>query len=208
MMADSSEKHAEKKPRHGERWNRLMHTARELFWKYGFKRVSIEEICEKSGVSKMTFYRHFANKTEIAKAVFDEEVQSGVVAFRNILNTPKFTTDQKMKMIISLKVTGSYDISKEFLQDFYSNPELGLKEHIEERTRAVWGEMLEDFRKAQRKGIFRKDFKPELFFHLSQKMADLINDKSMLGLYENPQALMVELTNMMLYGIVERGQEK
>jgi AcrR family transcriptional regulator len=207
-MADSSEKHGEKKPRHGERWNRLMHTARELFWKYGFKRVSIEEICEKSGVSKMTFYRHFANKTEIAKAVFDEEVQSGVNAFRNILNTPKFTTDQKMKMIISLKVNGSYDISKEFLQDFYSNPELGLKEYIEERTRAVWGEMLEDFREAQRKGLFRKDFKPELFFHLSQKMVDLINDKSMLELYESPQALMLELTNMMLYGIVERGEEK
>ncbi len=207
-MADSSEKHWEKKPRHGERWNRLMHTARELFWKYGFKRVSIEEICEKSGVSKMTFYRYFANKTEIAKAVFDEEVQRGVIAFRNILNTPKFTTDQKMKMIISLKMNGSYDISKEFLQDFYSNPELGLKEYIEERSRVVWGEMLEDFRKAQRKGLFRKDFKPELFFHLAQKMADLINDKSMLELYESPQALMVELTNMMLYGIVERGEEK
>ncbi len=207
-MADSSEKHVEKKPRHGERWNNLMHTAKELFWKYGFKRVSIEEICEKSGVSKMTFYRHFANKTEIAKAVFDEEVQHGVNAFRNIIHTTKFTTDQKMKMIISLKMNGSYDISKEFLQDFYSNPELGLKEYIEERTRAVWGEMLEDFRKAQRKGVFRKDFKPELFFHLSQKMADLINDKSMLELYESPQALMVELTNMMLYGIVERGEEK
>lgn len=207
-MADSSEKHVEKKPRHGERWNRLMHTAKELFWKYGFKRVSIEEICEKSGVSKMTFYRHFANKTEIAKAVFDEEVQSGVNAFRNILNTPKFTTDQKMKMIISLKMNGSYDISKEFLQDFYSNPELGLKEYIEERSRAVWGEMLEDFRKAQRKGVFRKDFKPELFFHFAQKMADLINNKQMLELYGSPQSLMVELTNMMLYGIVERGEEK
>ena len=33
----------------------LLKIARELFWKHGFKRVSIEEICQKASVSKMTF---------------------------------------------------------------------------------------------------------------------------------------------------------
>lgn len=181
-----------------------MLTARELFWKYGFKRVSVEEICEKSGVSKMTFYRFFPNKLELAKAVFDEVINSGLVAFRNIIETSKFTTPQKIQMLLSLKMNGTYDISQEFLQDFYNNPELGLKDHIEKRTKSVWLEVIEDFKKAQKKKIFRKDFKPELLFYISQKFQELVNDKSMLALYDNPQALIMDVANLMIYGIAPR----
>lgn len=187
-----------------KRYSAIMLTARELFWKYGFKRVSVEEICEKSGVSKMTFYRFFPNKLELAKAVFDEVINNGLVAFRNILETSKFTTDQKIQMMLALKMNGTYDISQEFLQDFYNNPELGLKDHIEKRTKSVWQEVIEDFKKAQKKKIFRKDFKPELLFYISQKFQELVNDKSMLALYDNPQALIMDVANLMIYGIAPR----
>ena len=187
-----------------KRYSAIMLTARELFWKYGFKRVSVEEICEKSGVSKMTFYRFFPNKLELAKAVFDEVINSGLVAFRNIIDTSKFSTAQKVQMILALKMNGTYDISQEFLQDFYNNPELGLKDHIEKRTKSVWLEVIEDFKKAQKKKIFRKDFKPELLFYISQKFQELVNDKSMLALYENPQALIMDVANLMIYGIAPR----
>lgn len=187
-----------------KRYSAIMLTARELFWKYGFKRVSVEEICEKSGVSKMTFYRFFPNKLELAKAVFDEVINSGLVAFRNIIETSKFTTPQKIQMLLSLKMNGTYDISQEFLQDFYNNPELGLKDHIEKRTKSVWLEVIEDFKKAQKKKIFRKDFKPELLFYISQKFQELVNDKSMLALYDNPQALIMDVANLMIYGIAPR----
>jgi AcrR family transcriptional regulator len=187
-----------------KRYSAIMHTARELFWKYGFKRVSVEEICEKSGVSKMTFYRFFPNKLELAKAVFDEVINNGLVAFRNILETSKFNTAQKIQMMLALKMNGTYDISQEFLQDFYNNPELGLKDHIEKRTKSVWQEVIEDFKKAQKKKIFRKDFKPELLFYISQKFQELVNDKSMLALYDNPQALIMDVANLMIYGIAPR----
>lgn len=187
-----------------KRYSAIMLTARELFWKYGFKRVSVEEICEKSGVSKMTFYRFFPNKLELAKAVFDEVINSGLVAFRNIIDTSKFSTAQKVQMILALKMNGTYDISQEFLQDFYNNPELGLKDHIEKRTKSVWLEVIEDFKKAQKKKIFRKDFKPELLFYISQKFQELVNDKSMLALYDNPQALIMDVANLMIYGIAPR----
>lgn len=189
---------------HSKRYSAIMLTARELFWKYGYKRVSVEEICEKSGVSKMTFYRFFPNKLELAKAVFDDVINSGLVAFRNIIDTSKFSTAQKVQMILALKMNGTYDISQEFLQDFYNNPELGLKDHIENRTKSVWLEVIEDFKKAQKKKIFRKDFKPELLFYMSQRFQELVNDKAMLELYENPQALIMDVANLMIYGIAPR----
>ena len=53
----------------------LLNTGRRLFWKYGFKRVTISEICEEADVSKMTYYRCFENKTDLAKTIFDKVVK-------------------------------------------------------------------------------------------------------------------------------------
>ncbi|MBN2410872.1 helix-turn-helix transcriptional regulator, partial [candidate division KSB1 bacterium] len=51
-------------------------TAKELFFKYGIRRVTIEEICKKARVSKMTFYKFFQNKIELAivmlKKLYDD----------------------------------------------------------------------------------------------------------------------------------------
>ena len=44
----------------------LFSTAKNLFFKFGLRRVSVEEICIKASVSKMTFYRNFNNKEHIA----------------------------------------------------------------------------------------------------------------------------------------------
>ena len=46
---------------------KLIQTGKALFFKYGIKKVSVAEICKEAGVSKMTFYKHYANKGELAK---------------------------------------------------------------------------------------------------------------------------------------------
>ncbi|WP_372931944.1 TetR/AcrR family transcriptional regulator, partial [Mariniphaga sediminis] len=63
-----------KENKKSKKYLEIMKTARELFWKHGFRRVTIQEICEKAGVSKMTFYKHFPNKIDLAKTVFTNEV--------------------------------------------------------------------------------------------------------------------------------------
>ena len=40
----------------------LVETGKKLFLKHGVKRISIEEICRESEVSKVTFYKYFKNK--------------------------------------------------------------------------------------------------------------------------------------------------
>ena len=42
----------------------ILKTGKELFWKFGFKRVTIEEICKEAGISKMTYYKYFTNKMD------------------------------------------------------------------------------------------------------------------------------------------------
>lgn len=186
--------------RSGKKHEEVIKVARELFWKHGFKRISVEEVCQKAGVSKMTFYRFYPNKLELAKAVFDVEVQKGMQAFRTIMeeDTPP---SEKMRKMLQMKFEGANNISREFLMDFYSSTDTALKTFVEEKTAQAWGELLNDFRQAQQKGIFRSDFKPEFMLYLSQKIGDLINDTTLLQLYNSPQELIMEFANFFSYGI-------
>lgn len=179
----------------------ILTAAKDLFWKHGFKRVSIEEICQKAVVSKMTFYKHFPNKIELAKAVFDDETNKGMQRYRAIMNE-EITPMEKMNKILSMKLEGSNNISQEFIMDFYSSPELGLKGYIEDKTNALWLEILEDSKRAQQNGIFRKDFKPEFIIYLSDRIKEMMADEKLLRLYNTPQELILDFSNFFVYGIM------
>jgi AcrR family transcriptional regulator len=178
----------------------IIESARKLFWKYGFRKVSIEEICRDAKTSKMTFYRFFPNKLEAARAVFDSVADKGLVRFREIMAEECAPSD-KMKKILELKLEGTHDISTEFLNDFYSNPELGLSSHIQEKTKTLWMQTIEIFRNGQKEGWVRKDMKVEFMFLFMQRSISCLNDKEITGLYETPQQLVMELANVFVYGI-------
>ncbi|HLO91465.1 MAG TPA: TetR/AcrR family transcriptional regulator [Lentimicrobium sp.] len=187
-----------------KRYEVLMATAREVFWKYGFRRVSIEEICERAGISKMTFYRFFPNKLELAKAVFNKEIDHGLVAFRKLLFSSDHTTEEKVKGLLLMKAEGTHEISHEFLQDFYNSADLGLKEHIDKKIHEAWASAVDDFKRAQKEGIFRKDFQPELFFHLAESVMTILSNKALINSYENPQKLILGIADLMMFGIVQK----
>ncbi len=186
-----------------KKYNDILTTAKDLFWKHGFRRVSTEEICKKSGVSKMTFYKLFPNKIELAKTVFDGVVTEGEQKFKQILKE-ELPTSEKIKKIILLKVEGTNNISPEFMQDFYLGTEPELKTYVEERTRKAWDILIDHIKEAQETGIFRKNFKPELLIKVQFKLSELLEDKSVVNMYNSQQELILEFTNLLVYGISQR----
>lgn len=177
-----------------------MAAGRRLFWKHGFKRVTVEEICKEAGVSKMTFYRFFPNKLELAKTVIDKVFADSLNEFRSIMESPA-APDEKLRAMIMMKVEGVHDISPEFMQDFYNNSDIGLTTFLVEKSAAVWLEMRNDFSMAQEKGIFRKDLNLDFFFLFSQKAMEIAKDEAFIRLFPTPEALILELTNFFIYGI-------
>lgn len=52
----------------------IINAARELFKTYGFKKVSMDEIARKAGVTKRTVYKYFSSKQELLKFFINEEL--------------------------------------------------------------------------------------------------------------------------------------
>jgi AcrR family transcriptional regulator len=50
----------------------LLHAARELFSRQGYRAVGIDTVLERAGVAKMTLYKHFASKEELIAAVLEQ----------------------------------------------------------------------------------------------------------------------------------------
>jgi AcrR family transcriptional regulator len=183
----------------------ILSAAHTLFWKHGFRRVSVEEICTKAGISKMTFYRYFGNKIELAKTVFLDAANEGYDRMKAIFEGDT-TPEEKINQILFLKFEGTNDISEEFLRDFYTENESGLSDFVKSATELIWKKITDDFKAAQKKGIFRDDINFEHFFYISRKISDSFNDHDFAGLFSSPQEMIMETARLLMYGIAPRNK--
>ena len=53
----------------------ILKVAKKLFSKYGFKKVSMDEIAKNAGVTKKTVYANFASKEELLNSLIKLELQ-------------------------------------------------------------------------------------------------------------------------------------
>ena len=53
----------------------IIETARNLFHKFGFKKVSMDEIAKEAGVTKRTIYMYFSSKEDLLKYFIIEEIK-------------------------------------------------------------------------------------------------------------------------------------
>lgn len=182
----------------------ILRTGKDLFWKYGFKRVSIEEICKEAGVSKMTYYKYFSNKMDLVKVLMDEILQEGLIKYRKLMDSDK-PYPEKVLGMVELKREQTHTMSSEFFKDYLQSGDPELMAYLEKLSQENVKIFIDDFHKAQENGDVRKDLKVEFIMAVLNKLIDWVqHDKSLLELYDEPQDLAVELTRFMFYGILER----
>ena len=56
--------------------DQVIEAARKLFHKFGFKKVSMDEIAKEAGVTKKTIYMYFGSKEELLKYFIQEEIKN------------------------------------------------------------------------------------------------------------------------------------
>ncbi len=57
----------------------LFRSAEKLFEKYGYRKVSVDEIVKKAGVAKGTFYLYFKNKDELYRRIIENYYQEEII---------------------------------------------------------------------------------------------------------------------------------
>lgn len=181
----------------------ILKTGKDLFWKFGFKRVTIEEICKEAGVSKMTYYKFFSNKMDLVKTLLDEVLQVSMKKYRQIVESDLAYPDKVVKMV-DLKREQTHTMSSEFFRDYVQSGDPEMIAYLEEKSAQSFQMFLNDFKKAQASGDIRKDLKVEFILYIMNHLIEMAQEENLLNLYDEPQDLVMEITNFLFYGILNR----
>ena len=181
----------------------LIQTAKDLFFKYGIKRVTVEEICREAGVSKMTFYKHFRNKNELVKTWITEMTEEAMQRYRSIMDS-ELPFHEKVKETIKMKLEGTDGMSRDFFADYIPHADPELHQFLHQRMHEIMGVVISDYAAAQHRGDIRKDIKIEFILWYLNKLFELMEDEALQPLYDSPQDLIMEMVNFFFYGIMPR----
>ncbi len=181
----------------------ILKTGKDLFWKFGFKRVTIEEICKKAGVSKMTFYKFFTNKIDLVKTIMDGILSVSLEKYKNIMSSD-LPYPEKVVALIHLKKDQIENMSSEFFKDYVQSGDPELISYLEQLSGESMQMFLDDFRKAQENGDIRQDLKIEFIMYVMNHLIEMAQEDTLLNMYDEPQDLVMEITNFLFYGILNR----
>ncbi len=181
----------------------ILGTAKILFWKFGLKKVSVEELCKEAGVSKMTFYRYFNNKVEVLMVLLKEQMDRSVATYKEIM-LRDIVYGEKVKHILDFKRKESQEVSMELVKDIYSNSEelAEVRNYTMAYQQEFMSTLRQDFLSAQKKGYIKQEIKIDFVLYMLNVMEKQLHDSALIGMYDDVIDLQNDLTTMFFYGIL------
>lgn len=179
----------------------IIDTAQELFFRFGLNKVTIEEVCKKSSVSKMTFYKHYKNKNELIEYILMQLVAEGKEAYTQIMQSD-IDFEEKIQAVVEMKVGLTQKLSQEFIQEIYSREGTNIPKVFEAAIQDSYRSFRNDLEKAKADGQLREDANIDLIMYWLQAMRKMLEDKQVITFFDSVQDLTKELNKMFFYGII------
>lgn len=153
----------------------ILERVRELFFKYGVRSVSIDDICRDLGYSKKKLYEFVSSKHELVEKLLTLERQN----FEVIFSQYDFTGVNAIDVLLTVsKEIGEHfrDVSPSMtfdLKKYY--PEI-YHRHVDDRVEFVFQKIQVNLTKGISQGMYRTDLSVELVARLYiRRLMDLHN---------------------------------
>jgi len=182
----------------------IVETAEKLFMQFGMKRVTVKEICQKAGVSKMTFYNHFDNKNDLIKFIFNSWLDEGY-AWLDELEQKDISFREEIQRILEYKKNLTSRMSPQFINEYLeSSPE--LKGFFEDYRQRGLDKFIEWIESCKNRVKVRKSIKPEFLVHVFNMSFSMMKDDNLRNIYDDLTDLIEEVFEFLFYGIVPRNK--
>lgn len=182
--------------------DRILEAAHTLFFKFGIKSVTMDDIARHLGMSKKTIYQFFRDKDEIVHELttntlalhrqnFEELVASSTDAIDEILKTMEYVGFMFKQMNPNL----FYDMQKYFPKAW-----LQFREFKEQRMMQM---VEENFRKGIEQGLYRNDISAKILARLRIEEVEMAMNPAVYPANEyDLTQVQVALLDHFLFGIV------
>lgn len=192
------------KDKTSKKYQDIMKAGRHMFWKHGIKRVTVEDICQKANISRMTFYKFFNNKTDLAEKVLDRFYHDALKDFNQLI-TSDISFEEKMSGLVNFKLIMAKDMSMEIVNDIYNSDIPELREWFARSKEKSWVLFREFIEEGKKSGHIREGLKIEFLLYLVDQIIVMMNNKELTSLYGSTGELTEEVMHFFFYGILKRG---
>lgn len=181
----------------------LLEAAAQLFRQHGFKKVSVEEICHKAGASKMSFYRHFNDKTKIALVTL-EAFFSAELAWADELLLTKLSFMEMLNELLLRREQNHHKLGLLFLTEFHEVDSPEVNAFGQKWQKLIDQANLKFLSHGQKTGTISEDIEPKIFLFLIKKRNELLMDQELIKIMPTFKRRFKIVNELFYYGIGRR----
>lgn len=148
-----------------EKTEKILQQVSELYFKYGIKSVTMDDVSRELGISKKTLYEHFADKNDLVakflefhiqkiRVVFEEEKEDSGNAIDHLL----FISKIMITFLQDLNPSVHYDLQKYYPDIF--------KSLFEYKRNNMLNSVKQNIERGMREGVYRKDLNPDIIAYI------------------------------------------
>ena len=181
----------------------LLFTSAELFRHFGFEKVHIDEICAKSGTSKMTFYRHFEDKADLALVLLERaNLQAKEDAERILSEKVDFST--KFKNLLEMNEEFCERLGLKFMEDLTLSRDLQIQTGIQKISKKIKQINLDFMDMGKKEGFLNPELKSEFILFLAEKISALFKDPTLAKYYPSFSQQTKILREVFYFGVTKK----
>jgi AcrR family transcriptional regulator len=144
-----------------ETWERLIKGAREMFFRYGVKAITMDDIAKQLGISKKTIYQFFPNKDSLICEVsrtFLKEQEETVALLAEQSRDP---VDEILKLAEHMAVTFQ-NMNPSLLFEIEKYHPSAYKIYLQHKNDCIKDSIVSNLEKGIKEGLFRKELNVEI----------------------------------------------
>ncbi len=148
---------------------RIISKARELFFRYGVKSVTMDDIANALGISKKTIYLHFVDKDDIVFQLISNEISEDKCEWEELENSSKDVIDRMVKSMELFKQAFA-EINPSTFFDIKKYHPRAWNLFLEHKQNFILEKIKNDLTEGIKQGVFRASINVEVLsrMHLEQ----------------------------------------
>ena len=175
--------------------------------RFGYKKMTIDNLAQVVGIGKGSVYLHFASKEEIALSHVDRIVERLKIKLKTIAAMTGSSSEERLRQMLLLRVLHRFDSVQHYTQSL-NDILSAIRPKLLARRKTYFEEEAEIFALVIEEGQKNGDFESESALELSRTFLLATNSllpfsltAQELGLREEIEAKTLRIANLLLKGI-------
>jgi len=188
--------------------DRILDESQRLFFKYGVKRVTMDDVAKSLSISKKTLYQNFSDKDQLVEEVTKSHLEQEQVEMEDTTKSAQNAIEELYlvskcirKNISDINPTVLFDLKR-----FYPN---SYKHWSSFKEEFIADSIINNLKKGIDDGYFRKDLNLEIMAKLRLMEIQLLFDSDMFPYSQfDFKEVQIQLFNHFVFGIVTKEGRK